>query len=127
MDSEVMLLWIERILNPYLQTSSDSMLMLDDFSAHHVQPVKEALNSLGTAVENIPPGYTGALQVLDVGVNKPFKDSFNKLENDYMLQHRAQEKIKITRKLVASWIDSAWTQISDVVITNSFRKVLGDL
>jgi hypothetical protein len=37
--------------------------------------VKEAFNDCNTAAEySIPLGYTSKLQVMDVGINKPFKD-----------------------------------------------------
>jgi hypothetical protein len=35
--------------------------------------VNNQINKLGTAVDIIPGGYTGLVQVLNKGVNKPFK------------------------------------------------------
>jgi hypothetical protein len=50
------------------------LLELDQCKVHLMGSVVGALEGCGTEVEFILPGYTGKLQVLDVGINKPFKE-----------------------------------------------------
>jgi hypothetical protein len=46
---------------------------MENFSVHLMCSVCNSINKCGTEVEFIPGGYTGCLQILDKGVNKPFK------------------------------------------------------
>jgi hypothetical protein len=53
---------------------------LDEFSDHLTASTKDALGALGCHLVNIQGGYTWRLQVMDVGLNRPFKDF---LRNEY--------------------------------------------
>ncbi len=46
---------------------------MDSCEVHETATIKEALGNHGTKVLYIPRGFASRLQVLDVGVNKPFK------------------------------------------------------
>ena len=50
-----------------------SSLLMDEFSVHMKSECVNAIQAQGTEVDFIAGGYTGALQILDKGVNKPFK------------------------------------------------------
>ena len=45
---------------------------MDEFSVHRMSDSVWAIQGFGMEVDFIPGGYTGALQVLDKGVNKLF-------------------------------------------------------
>ena len=83
MDEKVMLMWVEKILKPYVMTAPDGIvpiLFLDSYRCHMMASVVEAVQELGVEVEHIPGGCTGLCQPVDVGVNKPFK---NRLRNQW--------------------------------------------
>jgi hypothetical protein len=46
---------------------------MDEFSIHLMRSVCNSINKCGTEVEYITRGYIGLLQILDKGVNTPFK------------------------------------------------------
>jgi hypothetical protein len=46
--------------------------------------VNNQINKLGTEVDIIPGGYTGSVQVLDKGVNKPFNGYFREQFEEWM-------------------------------------------
>ena len=77
MDEKVMLMWVNKILKPYVMTAPDGIvpiLFLDSYQCHMMALVVEAVQELGVEVEHIPGGCTGLCQPVDVGVNKPFKN-----------------------------------------------------
>ena len=84
MDEKAMLMWVEKILKPYVMTAPDGIvpriLFLDSYQCHMMASVVEAVQELGIEVENISSSCTGLCQPVDVGVNKPFK---NRLRNQW--------------------------------------------
>lgn len=75
MNEASMLEWVELVLKPWAETKAGvSMVILDKFKGHMTPAVQLAIANCCTQLEFIPPRYTGCLQVLDVGINKPFKD-----------------------------------------------------
>jgi len=69
--------YIDKVLVPYLQeraVGAPALLLLDHFSAHWTESVKDRLEQLGITPHNIPPGCTNLVQPIDVGIGKPFKD-----------------------------------------------------
>lgn len=67
-------------------------------------------------------GYTSKLQVLDVGINKPFKDHFRE-KNIQFLIDRATLDVKPKRQDIARWAYQAWESISQPAILNTWRHV----
>ena len=77
MDEHVMLLWVDKILKPYVLGAPENIvpiLFLDSYRCHLMSSVVSKIQDLGVEVEHIPGGCTGLCQPVDVGVNKPFKD-----------------------------------------------------
>ena len=73
-DCHVFLLWINSVWSPFCAGAGDSTyLLLDEFSVHMMSDCTQAIQGCGMEVDFIPGGYTGALHVLDKGVNKLFK------------------------------------------------------
>jgi hypothetical protein len=61
--------------------------MLDDYPAHKTQEVRTQLQTLGITVFFLPPGTTHHIQVLDVGINKPFKSYLRKETISWITQN----------------------------------------
>jgi hypothetical protein len=59
---------------------------LNSFKGHLTQQVEEEMSKANTNLVVIPGGMTSQLQVLDVVVNKPFKDHLRQLYNDWILE-----------------------------------------
>ena len=57
-----------------LRDQEPRLLSLDAFSAQMTDKVRQAFKDLNTTTSYIPGGCTGYIQVLDVAINKPFKD-----------------------------------------------------
>ena len=59
---------------PFCTGVGDSTyLIMDEFLVHRMLDSVRAIQEFGSEVDFIPGGYTGALQVLDKGINKLFK------------------------------------------------------
>ena len=72
-----MLLWVEKILKPYVATAPAGvmhLLFLDSYQVHKMVSVNAAINNFGEVVIIIPPGCTRLTQPVNVGYNIPFKD-----------------------------------------------------
>ena len=79
-DQETFEEWIDFVWMPFVETKRPlpTLLILDQYKVHQQDKILEKLANLGTLVIHLPPGETSKLQVLDVGINKPFKDLKNK-------------------------------------------------
>uniref|UniRef100_A0A8D0DA03 HTH CENPB-type domain-containing protein n=1 Tax=Sander lucioperca TaxID=283035 RepID=A0A8D0DA03_SANLU len=62
-----------------------NMLVLDAFRGHLMEPVKTQLRKMNGDLVIIPGGMTSQLQVLDVVVNKSFKDNLCKRYTEWLL------------------------------------------
>ena len=71
----------------------------------------------------IPAGTTSRAQVLDVGINKPFKDAFKNKILHWMVDNRNQVDDKLGRPQIAEFITNAWEEITAESIKNSFRHI----
>jgi transposase-like protein len=73
-DETVFCLWIRTIWKGFTAGQNGSYLLLDE-SFVHVMPklYYYMFHRLGTEVDYVVPGYTSQLQVLDLGISKPFK------------------------------------------------------
>ena len=57
MDERVMLMWVEMVLKPYVNTAPDNVvpiLFLDLYHCHMMNLVVNAIQDLGVEVEHIP-------------------------------------------------------------------------
>jgi hypothetical protein len=74
-DRLTMLNWIDIVWAPFAHSKFQSLLLLmsDQHPAHKHHNISEALGKLNTILLLLPPGETSRVQLLDIGVNKPFK------------------------------------------------------
>jgi hypothetical protein len=124
MCEELMLEWIERVWKPWIEAQQleSSLLIVDSFKGHTTSSVFNALNDCGTGVDIIPGGYTGDVQVLDVGINKPFKNGLQP-GFEMFLRNRTSSKQKPSRVEVSKWISAAWCDITPEMIINTWRHI----
>jgi hypothetical protein len=114
-----MLEWIQCVWVPWLSSKSlnQSYLIMNSSKAHMVASVSDALASLGTMPEFIVGGCTSTMQVLDVGINRPFK-LYGRAEYEALLRAR-QPGQKPGRPDIESWISKSWRQITTETILNT--------
>jgi hypothetical protein len=88
MTNELMIDWVKVVWKrrPGTLFNKRGILILYSFKGHLTQQVKEEMRKANTDLVVIPSGMTSQLQVLDVVVNKPFKDHLRQLYNDWLLE-----------------------------------------
>ena len=72
MDKRVMLMWVDMVLKPYVDTAPENvvpLLFLDSYHCHMMNSVVNAIQDLGVEVEHIPGGCTSLCQPVDIGIN----------------------------------------------------------
>ena len=75
----------------------------------------------------IPGGMTSQFQVIDVVVNKPFKDYLRKNYSDWLINgnHAPTPTGKLKKpsiQLLGQWIITAWGKIKSESIVKGFKK-----
>ncbi|CAM5082762.1 unnamed protein product [Eretmochelys imbricata] len=103
------------------------MLVFDMFRAHKTDEVKNVAKNMKTALAVIPGGLTSVLQLLDVCLNKPFKDRLCKMWSEWMCSSMAKltkgrNLMKPEINLVAQQIKDACVSIPLEMTEKSFRK-----
>lgn len=121
-DSDVMQYWTKMCLAPYCCDMEPAILMMDNFGPHCVRPVKIEIAKLGCIQVNLPPNMTSKVQILDVGINKPFKDRMNRYYMEFMIDNISRSP-KVTRKLMARWVAESWAAIVPSTIKNTARNI----
>ena len=120
-DEESFSLWIEKIWKPFCDGKISTYLIMDHCRVHLTNSVMTQLQDVGTEVDFILPGYTAKLQVLDVGINKPFKD-YHKSEYEKFMIDNPGNKMP-SRLDVAHMVDASWKIITKETITNTWRTI----
>ena len=64
-----------------------SYLIMDECTVHLMKSCLNAIQDCKTEVYFIIRGYTSKLQVLDVGINKPFKDYVKQFYKEFMVKN----------------------------------------
>ncbi|KAG7364577.1 DDE superfamily endonuclease [Nitzschia inconspicua] len=72
----------------------------------------------------IPPGCTGLVQPIDVGVGKPFKDRVRQKWIEWMMQQDAEAPVttNASRADCAAWVAERWRNLPQSILKNSWRK-----
>ena len=125
-DERVMILWVNKILKPYVETAPDGivpLLFLDSYRCHMMGSVVQRIQDLGVEVEHIPGGCTSLCQPVNVGVNKPFKMRLRHLWEEWMIADglRTGTTKPPTRADIAKWCSKSSKELSDGIIRNAWR------
>ena len=126
MDERVMLMWVEMVLKPYVDTAPDDVvpiLFLDLYHCHMMNSVVNVIQDLGVEVEHIPGGCTSLCQLADIGINKPFKAFLCKAWEKWMIDEGIQSGTTSppARELIAKWASYVKDQIKEMHIRNVWR------
>jgi hypothetical protein len=121
MTSDLMKDWLLVVWNrrPGALLRKRGMLVLDAFKGHLTPDVKATITggSINTDLVVIPRGMISQLQVLDVVVNKLFKDHLKQLYSEWLLSgdHALSPAGRIKKPsvtILCQWILTAWQRIS---------------
>ena len=88
MDKRVMLMWVEMVLKPYVDTAPDNVVpvqFFDSYCCHMTNSVVNVIQDLGVEVKHIPGGYTSLCQPADIRINKPFNAFLCKAWEKWMI------------------------------------------
>ena len=126
MDERVMLLWVEKVLKPYVEAAPDGIipiLFLDSYRCHMMSSVVDSIQALGVEVEHIPGGCTYLCQPVDVGVNKPFKKQLRDRWESWMVAEGIIHGTTSppTREKIAEWAITAKSALTEECIKNAWR------
>ncbi|GES91790.1 pogo transposable element with KRAB domain [Rhizophagus clarus] len=128
MNENEMTWWIENVWTRRASRNNNprSLLVLDSFSAHKTDVVKQRFREKKTDLAVIPGGLTSRLQPLDVSLNRSFKAKVRNLYNNWMSEaikdYTPSGKIKRpSYSLVASWVKEGWDAIDTSMIRRSFK------
>lgn len=118
--------WLKNVWNkrPDAAQQMRAMLVLDSFRGHITNEVKQKIKSLKSDLVIIPGGLTSILQVIDVVINKPFKDSLKKLYEDWLLNgnHTFTRGGNIRKPTTTNLFQQAWDEINPNTIIRGFKK-----
>ena len=125
MSENLMLMWVEKVLKPYVATAPPGitpLLFLDSFGVHKMGSVNRAINDLGVEVIIIPPGCTGLTQPVDVGYNKPFKGLIRDKYEEWMIKE-SEDLTKPPRRVdIAHWIVKSEQEMSATTLRNAWMR-----
>jgi hypothetical protein len=79
------------------------------------------LQDTGTEVDFVVGEYTGCVQILDKGINLPFKGYSRENFEHWMMMNETRRHP--TRGEVVSWIDEAWSKITVSCMKNTWISV----
>ena len=103
--------------------SGNKLLLMDSFTAHKTDKVKDLLKSLNFDLIMIPGGCTKWLQPLDLTVNRSFKAKY-KLLNASSIQQIVSTVRRTPSQLLATQyanINSATESVQPSAVLNGFR------
>jgi hypothetical protein len=125
MDEKRFLDWIDRVWKPWTKrpeaSPNGSYMLQDEFKVHMMASCLKAVQDCGSETDFVVGGYTGCVQVMDKGLNRPFKGYSREGFEDWMLTNF--DGRQPTRGQVATWIVSAWDKITKECIVNTWRSV----
>ena len=81
----------------------------------------QAIQNFRIEVDFILAGYTGRVQVCNKGINKPFKQAVRSAALQSMME--SLENTKPSRVDIAHWIQTAWQQITQQKIQNTWNGI----
>ncbi len=125
-NAEVVKQWLRQV---WRKNNSDRRLLVwDAFSGHITPEVKKEVREVyNTDMAVIPGGCTSKLQPCDVRWNRPFKDTFRDLYDEWVIDGAVDLTKKGNRKpppkpLLLRWIKKAWDSVTPDVVKKSFKS-----
>nr|XP_006817663.1 PREDICTED: pogo transposable element with KRAB domain-like [Saccoglossus kowalevskii] len=112
---------------PHREDDSRRLSVWDSCTVHLTDNVKAALRERNIDVAVIPGGLTSILQPLDIGINKPIKETMHDLWDLWMKEGEAEftptgKRKCPSREMVVQWVSKPWEKLSETTIQRSFLK-----
>lgn len=112
---------------PKRKNNSRRLLVWDSCRVHLTDAVKKELRKRNIDAAVIPGGMTPVLQPLDVGINKPLKDSMKQFWNEWMISGKAEltkggKRRPPSKELLVDWLHKSWDNLDPMIIVRSFLK-----
>lgn len=122
MTSAVFLRWVTKLF----AGEHRKLLVVDLYKAHRTEEVLVSLRKSTTDVVFVPAGCTSKVQVMDVVVNKGFRDHVRKEYAAWRVQcigngDRIQSP---SRKDVINWIKEAWNGVGGGMLHEAMMKYI---
>jgi hypothetical protein len=96
-------------------------MIMDEFKVRLVGTCLNAIQNTSTQVDFVLVGYTGCVQILNKGVNRPFKSYASEEFKNWMLTNISS--CHPTWGGVASWVNIAWNKMTEETIENTWKYV----
>ena len=126
-DQQIMEIWIDQILVPYLQEKAEgvpAILCLDEFKANKSDTTQAKLANIGIHLQLIPAGCNGFLQPVDISIRTPFKYRIGKPW--YTWVYDGNEHVSMIpsppRNVVTTWVADTWRDLDSNIIRDGWRK-----
>ena len=125
MNEELTKDWISRTCG--LLAFDQCLLVWDAYKCHITDAItSHAKRSAKTDVSIIPGGLTRHLQPAGVSWNKPFKEAYKVLYNDWMATGEKSYTVASNMRapdkaLCLRWVKEAWSSVTAEVVIKSFR------
>lgn len=128
-DTEVMKLWIEKIIKPWVdrKKATDYIMILDSAKIHLHEEVKILLEQQNIHPLYIPAGCTAFLQPLDVSTNRSLKSKLRSNWEEWIKLQNAVptlsgKSFKVPHDEFLTRISEIWDNLTLEVILNGWRK-----
>jgi transposase-like protein len=128
MNEESTLRWSMTVWGGLAATRQRRMLVWDDFKAHKTDRVKACADqTCNTDLVIVPGGCTPLLQAPDISWNKPFKECYRELWNDWMVSGdktytQAGNMRAPSKETCVNWVKQAWASVTRETILKSFKS-----
>ena len=127
MDEQVMLMWVEKVLKPYVKSAPEGIVplfLLDSYHCHMMASVVNEIQDLGVEVEHIPGSCTYLCQPVDIGINKPHKKHMRCQWEIWMISEGMVKGTTSppTREQIVNWAKYANETMSEVNICNAWLE-----
>jgi DDE superfamily endonuclease len=124
MDATRMHKWIDDVYVPWAtEIAGPNLVILDIFSVHAMTEIVNRIADYEGHVELLPPHSTSVLQVMDVGINKPFKNHLKEQYDMWCLEHINDARQKPQREDVSKWIKKSWDRITTTTIKKTWKHI----
>lgn len=127
MTEELTLRWLQMAWGGMIAAQDRRLLVWDDFRGHKTDRVEARANEVcNTDVVSVPPGCTSLLQAPDLCWNKPFKERYCELWDEWSISGPATytasgNRRAPTKEECAKWVKIAWASLSTDTIIRSFK------
>ena len=97
---------MEKVLKPYVESAPEGivpLLLLDSYHCHVMASVVNEIQDLGVEGEHIPGSCTYLCQLVDIGINKPYKKHMRQQWELWMISEGMVEGTIIVGSSSDSW------------------------